>query len=213
MVLLSGGIDSPVASYLIAKRGLQIEAVHFHSFPFTSERSKEKIEQLAKQLSLYTEGIRIHMVNLLPIQTKIAEKCPEELMTILSRRFMMRIAEKIALDRNCGGLVTGESIGQVASQTVEGLQSTNAVVKTIPVFRPLISFDKEDIIEVAKKIGTFDISIIPEEDCCTVFLPKHPVTKPKLSKVEKAEEVLDVEDMLNEAISLVEVREVGMLQW
>ena len=213
MVLLSGGIDSPVASYLIAKRGLQIKAVHFHSFPFTSERSKEKIEQLAKQLSLYTEGIRIHMVNLLPIQTKIAEKCPEELMTILSRRFMMRIAEKIALDRNCGGLVTGESIGQVASQTVEGLQSTNAVVKTIPVFRPLISFDKEDIIEVAKKIGTFDISIIPEEDCCTVFLPKHPVTKPKLSKVEKAEEVLDVEDMLNEAISLVEVREVGMLQW
>ncbi len=213
MMLLSGGIDSPVATYMIAKRGLWIEAVHFHSFPFTSEKAKEKIERLAKQLSLYTEGIRIHMVNLLPIQTEISESCPQELMTILSRRFMMRIAEKLALETGCSCLATGESIGQVASQTVEGLQATNSVVKEVPVFRPLISFDKEDIIREAKKIDTFDISIIPEEDCCTVFLPKRPATKPKMEKIRNAEENLDIETLVASAIEEREIREIGMLKW
>lgn len=213
MLLLSGGIDSPVATYMMAKRGLGIEAVHFHSFPFTSEKAKEKIERLAKQLSLYTEGIRIHMINLLPIQTELSEKCPEELMTILSRRFMMRIAEKLALENHCGCLGTGESIGQVASQTIEGLQATNSAVKEIPVFRPLISFDKEDIIAIARRIDTFDISIIPEEDCCTVFLPKHPATKPKMEKILQAEQVLDIDALVQAAIDKQEIREVGMIQW
>ncbi len=211
MILLSGGIDSPVATYMIAKRGLAIEAVHFHSFPFTSEKSKEKIELLATHLSRYTEKIKIHMINLLPIQKEIAQKCPEEFMTILSRRFMMRIAEKLALDNNCGCLATGESIGQVASQTVEGLQATNSVVRQIPVFRPLISFDKEDIIQVARRIDTFDISIIPEEDCCTVFLPKHPATKPKMERIRKAEEVLNIEELVDEAIKEQEIREIGVM--
>lgn len=198
--LLSGGIDSPVATYLASKRGLEIEAVHFHSFPFTSEKSMQKVEQLAKIVSLYTGSIKIHMVNLLPVQKEIAEKCPEELMTILSRRFMMRIAERIANQTECGALVTGESIGQVASQTIEGLTATNDVVRTMPVIRPLISFDKEDIIKIARNIETFETSIIPEEDCCTVFLPKRPATKPKLEKIYKAEEALDIEKLVSEAI-------------
>lgn len=198
--LLSGGIDSPVATYLASKRGLEIEAVHFHSFPFTSEKSMQKVEQLAKIVSLYTGSIKIHMVNLLPVQKEIAEKCPEELMTILSRRFMMRIAERIAKQTGCGALVTGESIGQVASQTIEGLTATNDVVRTMPVIRPLISFDKEDIIKIARNIETFETSIIPEEDCCTVFLPKRPATKPKLEKIYKAEEALDIEKLVSEAI-------------
>ena len=198
--LLSGGIDSPVATYLASKRGLEIEAVHFHSFPFTSEKSMQKVEQLAKIVSLYTGSIKIHMVNLLPVQKEIAEKCPEELMTILSRRFMMRIAERIANQTGCGALVTGESIGQVASQTIEGLTATNDVVRTMPVIRPLISFDNEDIIKIARNIETFETSIIPEEDCCTVFLPKRPATKPKLEKIYKAEEALDIEKLVSEAI-------------
>ena len=198
--LLSGGIDSPVATYLASKRGLEIEAVHFHSFPFTSEKSMQKVEQLAKIVSLYTGSIKIHMVNLLPVQKEIAEKCPEELMTILSRRFMMRIAERIANQTGCGALVTGESLGQVASQTIEGLTATNDVVRTMPVIRPLISFDKEDIIKIARNIETFETSIIPEEDCCTVFLPKRPATKPKLEKIYKAEEALDIEKLVSEAI-------------
>lgn len=206
--LLSGGIDSPVATYMASKRGLEIEAVHFHSFPFTSEKSAQKVEQLAKIVSLYTGNIKIHMVNLLPIQKEIAEKCPEELMTILSRRFMMRIAELIAQQTGCGALVTGESIGQVASQTIEGLTATNDVVKSMPVIRPLISFDKEDIIKIARNIDTFETSIIPEEDCCTVFLPKRPATKPKLEKIYKAEEALDVERLVLEAIENATVVDV-----
>jgi len=200
ITLLSGGIDSPVATYMASKRGLEIEAVHFHSFPYTSEKSMQKVEQLAKIVSLYTGKINVHMVNLLPIQKEIAEKCPEELMTILSRRFMMRIAERIAEQNGCSALITGESIGQVASQTLEGLTATNNAVKVMPVIRPLISFDKEDIIKIARKIDTFETSIIPEEDCCTVFLPKRPATKPKLEKVCKAEEVLDVEKLVSEAM-------------
>ncbi len=204
-VLLSGGIDSPVATYLASKRGLAIDAVHFHSFPFTSEKSAQKVEDLARIVSDYTGKIAIHKVNLLPIQKQINEHCPEELMTILSRRFMMRIAEKIAIDQGSGALITGESIGQVASQTIEGLTATNAAVEMLPVIRPLISFDKEEIIEVAKKIGTFETSIIPEEDCCTVFLPKKPATKPKMEKILAAEEVLYIETLVNEAIENKEI--------
>lgn len=208
MTLLSGGIDSPVATYMASKRGLEIEAVHFHSFPFTSEKSAQKVEKLAKIVSLYTGDIRLHMVNLLPIQKELAEKCPEELMTILARRFMMRIAEKLGKQNGCGALVTGESIGQVASQTIEGLTATNDVVETFPVIRPLISFDKEDIIKIARNIDTFETSIIPEEDCCTVFLPKKPATKPKLEKIYKAEEVLDIEKLVDEAIASSTIVEI-----
>ncbi|MGL5255445.1 MAG: tRNA uracil 4-sulfurtransferase ThiI [Proteocatella sp.] len=208
ITLLSGGIDSPVATYMASKRGLEIEAVHFHSFPFTSEKSAQKVEKLAKIVSLYTGPIKLHMVNLLPIQKELAEKCPEELMTILSRRFMMRIAEKVGQQNDCGALVTGESIGQVASQTIEGLTATNDVVEILPVIRPLISFDKEDIIKIARDIDTFETSIIPEEDCCTVFLPKRPATKPKLEKIYKAEEVLDIEKLVDEAIASSTVVEI-----
>lgn len=208
ITLLSGGIDSPVATYMASKRGLEIEAVHFHSFPFTSEKSAQKVEKLAKIVSLYTGPIKLHMVNLLPIQKELAEKCPEELMTILSRRFMMRIAEKVGQQNDCGALVTGESIGQVASQTIEGLTATNDVVEILPVIRPLISFDKEDIIKIARDIDTFETSIIPEEDCCTVFLPKRPATKPKLEKIYKAEEVLDIEKLVDEAIASSTVAEI-----
>lgn len=208
MILLSGGIDSPVAAYLMAKRGLYIEAVHFHSFPFTSEKSQEKIIDLANQLSFYTGKIKIHMVNLLEIQNEINEKCPPELMTILSRRFMMSIAEKIALDTGANSLITGESMGQVASQTAEGLLATNNAVKLLPVFRPLISYDKDEIIELAQRIDTFDISIIPEEDCCTVFLPKNPATKPKLEKILKAEMKLDCYILIDRAIENKIIKEM-----
>jgi thiamine biosynthesis protein ThiI len=207
-ILLSGGIDSPVAAYLMSKRGLYIEAVHFHSFPFTSEKSQEKIMDLARTLLPYTGQIKIHMVNLLEIQQSIAENCPEELMTILSRRFMMAIAERIATETECNCLITGESMGQVASQTAEGLLATNNAVKLLPVFRPLISYDKEDIITLAKEIDTFDVSIIPEEDCCTVFLPKRPATKPKLEKILKAEENLNIEMLINNAIDSRVIKEM-----
>ncbi len=207
-VLLSGGIDSPVAAYLMSKRGLYIEAVHFHSFPFTSEKSQEKIIDLAKILLPYTGRIKIHMVNLLEIQKSIFENCPEELMTILSRRFMMAIAESIAIETECNCLITGESMGQVASQTAEGLLATNNAVKILPVFRPLISYDKEDIISLAKEIDTYDVSILPEEDCCTVFLPKKPSTKPKLEKILKAEVNLNVQMLIANAIESKIVKEM-----
>lgn len=200
MTLLSGGIDSPVATYLASKRGLQMNAVHFHSFPFTSEKSMQKVEELAHIVSKYTGKMALYKVNLLPIQQEISDKCPEEYMTILSRRFMMRIAEKLAVQSGCTALVTGESLGQVASQTIEGLTATNDSVEVLPVLRPLISFDKEEIIQVAKKINTFDTSIIPEEDCCTVFLPKKPATKPKLEKIYASESHLDVEALIQSAI-------------
>lgn len=207
--LISGGIDSPVATYMASKRGLEIEGVHFHSFPFTSEKSAQKVEDLARIVGRYTGGMRLHMVNLLPIQKEIAGNCPEELMTILSRRFMMRIAEKIAIKNGATALVTGESIGQVASQTIEGLTATNEVVKTMPVIRPLISFDKEDIITISRQIDTYETSILPEEDCCTVFLPKKPATKPKLEKLHKAEEALDIEKLVDEAIENATLIEIG----
>lgn len=197
--LLSGGIDSPVASWLVAKRGVDIEAVHFHSYPFTNERSQEKVRELAKILSKYCGPIKLHMVNTLDIQKAIAEKCNDEETTILSRRFMMRIAEEIGKSRYCDALITGESIGQVASQTMQGLVCTNASV-SMPVFRPLIAMDKVEIIKIAEEIGTYETSIMPEVDCCSLFSPKKPVTKPRLERIEKSETKLDVEGLIKDAI-------------
>lgn len=199
MTLLSGGIDSPVASWLIAKRGVDIEAVHFHTYPFTNERSQEKVRELARILSKYCGPIRLHMVNTLEIQKAIAENCNDEETTILSRRFMMKIAEEIGKERHCNALITGESIGQVASQTMQGIVCTNAAV-SLPVFRPLIAMDKIDIIRLSEEIGTYETSIIPEEDCCSLFAPKKPVTKPKLERIERGESRLDVEALIKDAI-------------
>ena len=207
MSLLSGGIDSPVASWMVAKRGMELECIHFHSYPFTSEKSQEKVRDLAQILSKYCGRVRLHKVNMLEIQKAIGLNCKDEEMTIISRRFMMRIAERVAESRHCDALVTGESIGQVASQTIQGLTCTNASVK-MPVFRPLIAMDKTEIIEVAQKIGTFETSILPEEDCCTVFSPKKPVTKPKLDRIEKSENKLDVEKLLQDAIDNIEVEDI-----
>ena len=207
LLLLSGGIDSPVACWMMAKRGLEIEAVHYHSFPFTSERAYEKVIDLAKILTNYTGKITVHSVNILEIQKAINENCPSEEMTILSRRFMMGIAEKIAEMKGCKALITGENIGQVASQTLEGLTVTNARVQ-LPVFRPLIAYDKLDIISIAQKIGTFETSILPFEDCCTVFLPKRVVTKPKLDRIENSEKLLNVEELIENAINNMETIEI-----
>lgn len=199
LLLLSGGIDSPVAGWLMAKRGVELEALHFHSFPFTSERAQEKVNELAQILSRYCRRIHLHTVNLLNIQTAIREKCPEELFTILSRRFMMFIAERIAQKVHCDALITGENIAQVASQTIQSLHVTNAAVN-LPVFRPLIAMDKTEIVALAEKIGTYETSILPYEDCCTVFLPKRPATKPRLEKVIAAEAKLDKEVLISEAL-------------
>ena len=204
MVLLSGGIDSPVAAWMMAKRGMVIEAVHFHSYPYTSPRAQEKVEELAGIVASYCGRIRMHVINLLPIQEQIVENCPEEETTILVRRFMMRIAEKIAEKNGCMMLITGENLGQVASQTAEALVVTDRVV-TMPVMRPLIAMDKTDIMDKAQEIGTFETSIQPYEDCCTVFLPKHPTTKPVLSRIEKSEEALDVEGLVDAAVKSAEL--------
>ena len=209
MSLLSGGIDSPVASWMVAKRGMELECIHFHSYPFTSEKSQEKVRDLAQILAKYCGRVRLHKVNMLEIQKSIGLNCKDEEMTIISRRFMMRIAERVAESRHCDALVTGESIGQVASQTIQGLTCTNASVK-MPVFRPLIAMDKTEIIEVAQKIGTFETSILPEEDCCTVFSPKKPVTKPKLDRIEKSENKLDVEKLIQDAIDNIEVEDIEL---
>jgi thiamine biosynthesis protein ThiI len=188
--LLSGGIDSPVATFMMAKRGMRVEAVHFHSFPYTSERAREKVLTLARLLAVYCGRFDLHVINLLPIQEQLMEHCPEEEMTILLRRFMMRIAERVASETDCGVLITGENLGQVASQTAEALIVTDDAVK-LPVMRPLIAFDKTDIMDKAQEIGTYETSILPYEDCCTVFLPKHPVTKPKLKDILLSEAMLD----------------------
>lgn len=204
MLLLSGGIDSPVAGYMMAKRGIALEAVHYHSFPYTSERAKQKVIELAQELSAYTGPIKIHMVHFTDIQMSIYEKCPEEQLTLIMRVFMMRIAEKIAKDRNCGALITGESLGQVASQTLASLAVTNSVID-LPVFRPLIGMDKLEIMDIAKRIDTYETSILPYEDCCTVFVPKHPVTHPKLEKILKSVKLLDSEALIAEALAKTEV--------
>ncbi len=189
MLLLSGGIDSPVAGYMIAKRGVAIDATYFHAPPYTSERAKQKVVDLAKILSAYAGPVRLHVVNFTEIQLYIYEKCPHEELTILMRRYMMRIAEHFAGENKCLGLVTGESIGQVASQTMQSLAATDAVCR-MPVYRPLIGFDKSEIIEISEKIGAYETSIQPFEDCCTIFVAKHPVTKPNLNVIERSEQRL-----------------------
>ncbi len=204
MTLLSGGIDSPVATWMMAKRGMMIEAIHFHSFPYTSQRAQEKVEDLARIVATYCGNFKMHVVNLLPIQEAIVQNCPEEETTILVRRFMMRIAEQVANDTGCGMLITGENLGQVASQTAEALVVTDASVK-LPVMRPLIAMDKVDIMDKAKEIGTYETSIMPYEDCCTVFLPKHPTTKPKLDRILESESKLDCEQLIADAIAAKEV--------
>ena len=206
-LLLSGGIDSPVAGWMVAKRGVQINAVHFHSFPYTSEQAREKVLDLARKLSYSCCGIKVHIVSFTEIQLQIRDRCPEEYTTLIMRRFMMRIAERIAVQTGSGGLITGESIGQVASQTMEALGVTDAVVG-MPVFRPLIGFDKSEIIDVAQKIDTYELSSLPYEDCCTIFTPKHPATRPKREKVEQAEAVLDTERLIAAALESVEVVQV-----
>lgn len=207
MSLLSGGIDSPVATWMMAKRGMMIEAVHFHSFPYTSQRAREKVEELAALVATYCGRFRMHVINLLPIQEQIVQNCPEEETTILVRRFMMRIAEELAAGNGCNMLITGENLGQVASQTAEALVVTDASVK-MPVMRPLIGLDKTDIMDLAKEIGTYDKSIEPYEDCCTVFLPKHPATKPKLERILASESKLDCEGLIREAIEKEEIVEI-----
>ena len=186
LVLLSGGIDSPVAAWMMAKRGMTIEAVHFHSYPYTSKRAEEKVCDLADVLASYCGRVKVHILNLLPAQEALAERCPEEEMTILVRRFMMRIASRVAEREGCAFLITGENLGQVASQTAEGIAVTDRAA-AVPVLRPLIALDKVDIMERARDIETYDISIQPYEDCCTVFLPKHPVTRPALRDIESSE--------------------------
>lgn len=206
MLLLSGGIDSPVAGYMIAKRGVVLEAVYFHAPPYTSERAKQKVVDLASQVARYAGPIRLHVVNFTDIQMYIYEKCPHEELTILMRRYMMRIAQRLAENNKALGLITGESIGQVASQTIQSLYATNEVC-TMPVFRPLIGFDKQDIVDIALRIGTYETSIQPYEDCCTIFVAKHPVTKPSLKIIRHSEEKLAerIEEMVDAAIETEEI--------
>lgn len=208
-LLLSGGIDSPVAGYMLARRGVELEAVYFDSPPHTSERAKRKVVQLCEVLSAYCGGIKLHVVHFTDIQEAIYTRCHPEFLTILMRRFMMRIAELIADRNGCEGLATGENLGQVASQTLQSIAATNAVCK-MPVLRPLITWDKQEIVTKAREIGTYEISILPYEDCCTVFVPKHPVTRPKLADVERTENILDVDAMCAEALNHVEVICIGM---
>ncbi|PID82781.1 MAG: tRNA 4-thiouridine(8) synthase ThiI [Clostridiales bacterium] len=198
LLLLSGGIDSPVSAYMMAKRGMKLEAVHFYSYPYTSDRAKEKVLDLAKILCNYIDDIDINLVNLAKIQEEIHEKCPDRFMTILSRRFMVKIANKIAKENGLNALVTGESLGQVASQTIEGISVTTDA-SNIPILRPLIAFDKIDIIKISKEIGCFETSILPFEDCCTVFLPEKVATRPKINDVIDAESLLDVDILVESA--------------
>jgi thiamine biosynthesis protein ThiI len=204
MLLLSGGIDSPVAGYLMASRGMELHAVYFHAHPFTSEQAKEKVIALADLVALYAGRVTLHIVHFTDIQLQLRDHCPSDMMTIVMRRMMMRIAERLAVQNGCGALITGESLGQVASQTLEGLASTDRVVG-MPVFRPLIGLDKDDTVRIARRIGTFETSILPYEDCCTVFVDPHPKTHPKLSDSEQAEAGLDIDALVQAGLSAVEV--------
>ena len=206
MLLLSGGIDSPVAGYMIAKRGVKIDAVYFHAPPYTSERAKQKVVDLAKLVSRYTGPIYMHVINFTDIQLYIYEKCPHDELTIIMRRYMMKIAEKIAKDTECLGLITGESIGQVASQTMHALAVTNEVCE-LPVYRPLIGMDKQEIVEISEKINTYETSILPYEDCCTIFVAKHPVTKPNLNVIKKHEQNLEekIDELIETALNTKEL--------
>ncbi len=206
MLLLSGGIDSPVAGYMIAKRGVKIDAVYFHAPPYTSDRAKQKVVDLARLVSKYTGPIYLHVINFTDIQLYIYENCPHEELTIIMRRYMMRIAETIAKQTDCLGLITGESIGQVASQTMASLVATNEVCE-LPVYRPLIGFDKQEIVEISEKIGTFETSILPYEDCCTIFVAKHPVTKPNVKVIRKHEQNLEekIDELVKTALETDEL--------
>lgn len=203
LLLLSGGIDSPVAGYMVAKRGMRIKALHFHSYPYTSDAAKQKVIDLAKIIAPYTGGVDLYTVSVTHIQEAIHRDCPEEMMITILRRFMMRIASLMCDKLGTQAIITGESLGQVASQTIESLTTSNAVA-TYPVLRPLIAFDKLDIIAIAEKIGTYETSILPYEDCCTVFLPRFPLIRPQLDKVEKFESKLDVDGLIKEAMSTIE---------
>ena len=206
MLLLSGGIDSPVAGYMIAKRGVVINATYFHAPPYTSERAKQKVVDLAKKVARYSGRIKLHVVNFTDIQLAIYEKCPHDELTIIMRRYMMKIAEHFADEDKCLGLITGESIGQVASQTMQSLAATNEVCH-MPVYRPLIAMDKNDIIDISNKIDTYETSILPYEDCCTIFVAKHPVTKPNINRIKKSEERLNdvIDELMKAAIDTTEV--------
>ena len=208
VTLLSGGIDSPVSSYMIAKRGVHLIPVHFFSFPYTSQQAKEKVIELAQIITAYCGKMTMEIVPFTHIQEEIRDKCLEEYFTLIMRRFMMRIAQRIALDNNARAIVTGENLGQVASQTMEAMASTQAVLQ-LPVLQPLIGMDKEEIVRLARKIGTFETSILPYEDCCTVFTPRHPRTRPKLREVEAAESALDVDALVEEAVKGIEKVTVG----
>lgn len=201
LLLLSGGIDSPVAGHMIAKRGMNIECIHFHSYPYTNLQARDKVIELAKILSKYSCGIKLHIISVTHIQEEIHKNCNAEYMVTLLRRFMMRIAEKVAIKIGAQCIITGESLGQVASQTIEGITASNSVIEKLPILRPLCGFDKDEIIERSRNIGAFDISIQPYEDCCTVFLPKHPVIKPDLKTIEEEEAKIDVEKLISEALS------------
>jgi len=211
MLLLSGGIDSPVAGYMTAKRGVIIDAVYFHAPPYTSERAKQKVVDLAELVSRYAGPVYLHVINFTDIQLYIYENCPHDELTIIMRRYMMKIAERLANENECLALVTGESIGQVASQTLKSLYVTDEAVKTMPVFRPLIGLDKQEIVDISEKIGTYETSILPFEDCCTIFVAKHPVTKPNLNVIKHSEEKLSerIDDMLEEAVRNDELIVVG----
>lgn len=205
MLLISGGIDSPVAGYMLAKRGMKIECVHFHSYPYTNMQAREKVEELAAVLGEYSCGTTLNIVKVTHIQEEIHKKCNGDYMVTLLRRFMMRIAERLA--KKCGAqcIITGESLGQVASQTIEGMTSSGSVVESLPILRPLCGFDKNEIIERSRAMGAFEISIRPYEDCCTVFLPKHPVIRPKISDILAEEAKLDIEGLINEALATLEI--------
>ncbi|MGR5590616.1 tRNA uracil 4-sulfurtransferase ThiI [Peptoniphilus grossensis] len=208
LLLLSGGIDSPVAGFLMAKRGVLVDCLHFHSYPFTSERGEEKVKKLAEDISSFSGELTFYSVNILDIQKEININCPEDEMTIISRRFMMRIADKIARDNGYDCIITGENLGQVASQTINGLKVTNDITDKL-VFRPLIGMDKVNIIDIAKDIDTYETSILPFEDCCTVFLPKHPLLTPSVEGIEKSEEPLDCESLVDEAIGKMKISKIG----
>jgi len=208
LLLLSGGIDSPVAGFLMAKRGVLVDCLHFHSYPFTSERGEEKVKKLAEDISTFSGQLTFYSVNILDIQKEININCPEDEMTIISRRFMMRIADKIARENGYDCIITGENLGQVASQTIDGLKVTNDITDKL-VFRPLIGMDKVNIIDIAKDIDTYETPILPFEDCCTVFLPKHPLLTPSIEGIEKSEEPLDCQSLVDEAISKMEITKIG----
>ena len=209
MLLISGGIDSPVAGYMMAKRGMNIDCIHFHSYPYTNMQAREKVENLAKVLAQYCCGTTLNVIKVTHIQEEIHKKCNGDFMVTLLRRFMMRIAERIAKKSGAQCLITGESLGQVASQTIEGMTSSGSVIEDLPILRPLCGFDKNEIIERSRNMGAYEISIQPYEDCCTVFLPRHPVIRPAMAEVLAEEAKLDIEALIDEALSSLEVVKIN----